>query len=393
MNSVLNNPASLSALQALQMTQQSLNTVQNEVSTGLSVATAADNSSYWSIAAQLNSDSGIVQASNDALSQGQSLLATASSAINSVITTINAINTALTQATEPGAQIADINTSLAQDGKQLTDAVNAASFNGLNVLNGSVASLNFVSGFNASSNGGSINTIAFTTQALYGLTTGGTSTSTTSQSTVTDATTMSQLQAQFTADAADTTAVSYTTPTATYGNDAVFEDTTNQALTVQSMALDGTVTTTTYTALDANGNSIAQGGTPTFATAASYAVTTTVTTPASQNLLVQNGLDLTNLSITGGSDAETALTAVNQALSAVTNYAAEIGAVQDRMTTANTFNTALMTNYANGVSGMVDADMNTASTQLQALQTQEQLGIQSLSIANQNAQLILKLFQ
>jgi flagellin len=45
------------------------------------------------------------------------------------------------------------------------------------------------------------------------------------------------------------------------------------------------------------------------------------------------------------------------------------------------------------VAGMVDADMNTASTQLQALQTQEQLGIQSLSIANQNAALILKLFQ
>ena len=52
-----------------------------------------------------------------------------------------------------------------------------------------------------------------------------------------------------------------------------------------------------------------------------------------------------------------------------------------------------MTNYANGVSGMVDANMNTASTQLQALQTQEQLGIQSLSIANQNVALILKLFQ
>ena len=63
------------------------------------------------------------------------------------------------------------------------------------------------------------------------------------------------------------------------------------------------------------------------------------------------------------------------------------------LTTANTFNTALMTNYANGVSGMVDANMNTASTQLQALQTQEQLGIQSLSIAHQNAALILKLFQ
>ena len=86
------------------------------------------------------------------------------------------------------------------------------------------------------------------------------------------------------------------------------------------------------------------------------------------------------------------LTAVNQALAAVTNYAALIGATQDRMTTASTFNSALTTNYANGVSGLVDADMNTASTRLQALQTQEQLGIQSLSVANQNAALILKLF-
>jgi flagellin len=393
MSSILNNPDALSALQALTMTQQSLSTVQNQVSTGLKVATAADNSSYWSIAAQLTADSGVVSASNDALSQGQSLLATASSAINSVITTINSIQTALTQATEPGANIGNINTSLAALGKQLTDAVTAASFNGLNVLNGSVASLNFVSGFNASATGGNINTIAFTTQALYGSTTGTTSTSSTSQSSVTDSTTMAQLQAQFTADVADTTAVSYSAPTATYGNNAVFEDTTNQALTVQSMGLDGTVTTSTYTALDANGNSIAQGGTPTFAAAASYGVTTTVTTANSQNLLVQSGKDLTNLSVTGATDAETSLSAADQALAQVTNYAALIGATQDRMTTAATFNTALMTNYSDGISGLVDADMNTASTKLQALQTQEQLGIQSLSIANQNAQLILKLFQ
>src|SRR6202046_2782425 len=203
MDSILNNSAALSALQALQMTQQSLNTVQNQVSTGLKVATAADNSSYWSIAAQLTSDSGVVSASNDALSQGQSVLATASSAINSVITTINAIQPALTQATEPGANVGAINTSLASLGKQLTDAVNAASFNGLNVLNGSVTALNFVSGYNASATGGSINTISFTTQTLYGSATGTTSTSSTSQSTVTDAAQKSQLQTQFSAGTAD----------------------------------------------------------------------------------------------------------------------------------------------------------------------------------------------
>lgn len=392
MNSILNNSAALSALQSLQMTQNSLSIVENQVSTGLKVANAADNSSYWAIATQLNNDSGIVTASNNSLTQGMSVLSTATSAVNSVITTLNSMATALTSAQEPGANIGDINTSLASLGKQLTDAVNNASFNGLNVLNGSLTTLSFVSGYNAGATGGSVDTIGLTAQALYGLATGGSSTSTTSQSTVTDAATIAQLQTQWTADSADTTAVTAGTITATYGTDAIYEDTTNQAFTVQSMALDGTATTTTYTALDANGNSVAQGGTPTFGTAASYAVTTTVTTPGSQDLLVQGGNDLTQLSIAGPSTASSALASVNQALAAVTNYSATIGATQDRMTTAQTFNSNLTTNYANGVAGYVDADMNQASTRLQALQTQEQLGIQSLSVANQNAALILKLF-
>ena len=53
----------------------------------------------------------------------------------------------------------------------------------------------------------------------------------------------------------------------------------------------------------------------------------------------------------------------------------------------------LSDSITSGVGSLVDADMNVASTKLQALQTQQQLGIQSLSIANQNSQLILKLFQ
>ncbi len=250
-----------------------------------------------------------------------------------------------------------------------------------------------MSGFNASASGGSFNTIAFNAQALNGLATGGASTSTTSQSTITDAPTIAQIQAQYAADSADTTAPAGFT--ATYGNNTVYEDTSNLSLEVQSLGANGTQTTTTYTALDANGNTVANDSSLTFATAASLAVSTTVTTPGSQNLLTQNAIDLTNFQVgtAGNPSASAALTAANQALSAITNYAAVIGATQDRMTTANTFNTALMTDYSNGVAGMVDANMNTASTQLQALQTQEQLGIQSLSIANQNAQLVLKLFQ
>jgi flagellin len=391
MSSILNNSAALSALQALQMTQQSLATVQNQVSTGLSVASAADNSAYWSIAAQLNADSGIVTASNDALSQGQSVLATATSAINSVITTLNSMATALTQAQNPGAEIGDINTSLASLGRELTDAVNGASFNGLNVVNGTQNTLSFVAGYNASATGGSVNTISFAAQALTGA--AATSpTTTTTLSTITDPTTIANLAALYTTPP--------TNATLSYGNDVITASTTGPAaLTVESEDLYGNTTTTTYTALDANGNNSATDTSLTFATASSLAVSTTTTTAATSNLLTQGGIDLTGgtgptstFQIGTTITAANALTAVNQALAAVTNYSAEIGATQDRMTAANTFNTALTTNYSNGVSGLVDADMNQASTRLQALQTQEQLGIQSLSVANQNAQLILKLF-
>jgi flagellin len=62
------------------------------------------------------------------------------------------------------------------------------------------------------------------------------------------------------------------------------------------------------------------------------------------------------------------------------------------LTAQGTFTQTLSNSLTSGVGSLVDADMNQASTRLNALQTQQQLGIQSLSIANQNSQMILKLF-
>ena len=68
------------------------------------------------------------------------------------------LESALTQAATPGASINNINTTLSSLGKQLSDAINGASFNGLNILNGSQTSqLNFVAGFNATATGGTPN--------------------------------------------------------------------------------------------------------------------------------------------------------------------------------------------------------------------------------------------
>ena len=173
MNSILTNSAALAALQSLNMTQKALNSTQEQVSSGLAVSSAADNAAYWSIATSLTSDSGIVSAANSALSQSQAVLSTATTGIQSVITTIDSIQAALTEATNPTnsgnvSTIANINTTLASLGKQLTDAVKGASFNGLNLLDGSQTTLNFVAGFTASPTGGTFNTIAFAAQTLTG---------------------------------------------------------------------------------------------------------------------------------------------------------------------------------------------------------------------------------
>ena len=100
-NSILTNASALSALQSLNMTEQNLSITQNQVSTGLAVANASQNAAYWSIGQQLNSDSGIVTATNSALAQSQAVFDTATSAINSVLTTIASIQTAITEATNP----------------------------------------------------------------------------------------------------------------------------------------------------------------------------------------------------------------------------------------------------------------------------------------------------
>ncbi len=282
-SSVLTNSSALTALQSLNQTEEALSQTQNEVSTGLKVSSAADNAAYWSIATQLTSDGGVVKAVNDALQESTQILNTATSAINSIITTINSIETALTQASNPGADITAIQTTVSALGKQLLDAVSGASFNGVNLLDGSqdAAPLAFVSGFNATSTGGTLTTISFQSAALYN---------------------------------------------------------------------------------------------------------------AGAGSLVQGGTDLTNITVTTAT-AGAELTNVQAALSAVAAYSSTIGSTQDRMNAVSNFNSSLSTDYTNGVSGLVDADMNEASTRLQALQTQQQLGIQSLSIANQNSQLILKLFQ
>ncbi len=84
---------------------------------------------------------------------------------------------------------------------------------------------------------------------------------------------------------------------------------------------------------------------------------------------------------------------VDSSIGSMTTAASNLGAVKQRTKTQSDFVSALMTAIDTGVGALVDADMNEESTKLQALQVQQQLGIQALSIANQNSQTVLSLFR
>jgi flagellin len=81
------------------------------------------------------------------------------------------------------------------------------------------------------------------------------------------------------------------------------------------------------------------------------------------------------------------------AISKVTQAAADLGAVKNRLQNNTEFVKSLMDSVTRGIGQLVDADMNAESTRLQALQVQQQLGVQALSIANSNSQSILSLFR
>ncbi|MGE0500362.1 MAG: flagellin [Rhizobiaceae bacterium] len=84
---------------------------------------------------------------------------------------------------------------------------------------------------------------------------------------------------------------------------------------------------------------------------------------------------------------------IETALAAMTTAASDLGAAKTRVDLQKDFVSSLMDSIDRGVGQLVDADMNKESTRLQALQVQQQLGIQALSIANSNAQSILSLFR
>ena len=111
-------------------------------------------------------------------------------------------------------------------------------------------------------------------------------------------------------------------------------------------------------------------------------------------------LDVTKLGAVAtalGGDQEDALSAmisyVDKAYTSMTSAASKLGSISSRIELQTDFLSKLTDSIDKGVGRLVDADMNEESTRLKALQTQQQLAVQALSIANSDSQNILSLFR
>ena len=273
--SVNTNQAALIALQNLNSTESTLQTTQNNISTGLAVNSAKDNAAVWSIAQGQRADISALDAVTSSLNRATSIAdvaSTAGASVSDLLTQLKAkvvaaIDTSLNSSSR-GALNSDFQSLL----NQITSVVNNASFDGANILNGSL------------SNG-----------------------------------------LQFLANA---------------------DGTSTLTLTAENLTLGGTIITIPATA-SINSATIAQG------------------------LLTFINASLTNV--------DSALGGLGSQSNEIAAHTTFIGKLQDTLQT--------------GVGNLVDANMATESAKLQALQVQQQLGVQALSIANQAPDAILSLFK
>jgi flagellin len=172
-SSLLTNTSAMTALMYLTQTQSNLNQVQDEVSTGLAISSASDNVSYWSIATKMQSDVGALGAVDSALSESQSMVATMSAAMNSTISVMDAIKNDLVTASNPGADLNQIQNDISAQQNLLLSIGQSATFNGQNFLETTGGNVNLVSSYDPT-NGVSFLTVNTSNTQLFNTTVGAT---------------------------------------------------------------------------------------------------------------------------------------------------------------------------------------------------------------------------
>lgn len=443
MSSILTNNGAMIALQTLKGINSNLARTQNEISTGKSVASAKDNAAIWAISKVMESDVAGFKEISNSLSLGQSTVTVARNAAESVTDLLTDIKGKIVAAQEENVDRAKIQTDIRALTDQIKSVVGAAQFNGLNLIDGSSDEvMKVLSSLDRSSSGAvtpshiavdrqNLSVTEPTTSASFG---------------TVDYTAQADANATFQAGTADTvmddTAFDPASPAATIANGASLAFTVGQVaagtsyeiilnnveVNVQgggstagqrtfsyvASATDGTADVARNLTSQINaffgaatnssqGYSVAQG---TGANANQFTITNAAggsATAIGVQARVQSGGTPGTSPSAGGlgalqninveTNATGALGVIDQLIEKSIAAATAFGSAQGRIETQTDFVGKLTDSLKSGIGSLVDADMEEVSARLQALQVQQQLATQSLSIANQAPQSLLSLFR
>jgi flagellin len=139
LNSVNTNVGAMIALQNLQVTNSELGTVQNRINTGKAVGSAKDNGAIWAIAQGQRAEIGALNAVKDSLNRGQSAVDVSLAAGESVSDLLIQLKEKALAATDTSLKTAArnaLNEDFTSIRNQIATVVKNASFNGINLLDG-----------------------------------------------------------------------------------------------------------------------------------------------------------------------------------------------------------------------------------------------------------------
>ncbi|MEL7343523.1 MAG: flagellin [Pseudomonadota bacterium] len=515
MASILTNTSAMVALQNLRTINNNLVDTQNQISTGKKISTAKDNSAIWAVSKVLESDVNAFQAISDSLNLGDSTIAVAREASETVSDILTELKGNIVAAQEENVDRSKIQDDIDAQVSQINSIIKAAQFNGLSLVEGTedvtvLASLERSSSGVVTSSDINVSRNDLTTSAgtynSSGTQLGDSSTGSATFNTLLSGTTIAEtgntavvtfetatyagtdsvsltvggVQIDYTGNTTDTqddvaayfegqiNALGITDVTAS-ATGADLTITSTAAFEALDVAATGTGTNadgTEITALNGTGSlSLASGTVEQRAESITFSATAAVvdgdgyqasfggevyryiagpgedfedvarglkaaidaggqegvTTQVTQDettgafvLSIDNdsstsltlavdgraggvasgGLfGIEGIDVSTDEGARNALDNIDTFLNSAIDAAASFGSSQTRIDLQSEFIGKLTDSLKTGIGSLVDADLEAASARLQALQVQQQLGTQSLSIANQAPQSILALFQ
>jgi flagellin len=403
MSSILTNDSAMTALQTLKSVNSNLAKTQDMISTGKKVADAKDNSAVFAISKVMESDVAGFKAISESLSLGESTVAVARDASETVTDLLTQMKSKIVAAQEDNVDRAKINDDVTALKDQINSVVSAAQFNGLNLIDGSTASADILSSLDRDASGNV--TSSSITVASQDLSTGGyTAAAAFAGSTGEAADTQDRFGfsmdpnggtadngtiaiAGGTLSAGDKLTVQIGDNTASYtvtGEDIASTTTSDTVAVGLKTAIEdsGANVTVDYDSGSAGQIVVTNAGSEALSVSGQY------TNAGSGGLGTLAGIDVST-----ASGADTALANIEGLIDTAIDASSAFGSDQGRIETQSNFISNLTDSMTSGIGSLVDANMEEASARLQALQVQQQLATQSLSIANQAPQSILSLFR